>query len=107
MEAIGHLAGGIAHDFNNMLTAIIGYGSLLGMRIDKDSELKFYVDQILSSAEKSANLTRQLLAFSRKQTIAPRETDLNDLIKGMKKLLLRIIGEDIELQHLWQRKTSP
>ena len=98
MEAIGHLAGGIAHDFNNMLTAIIGYGSLLGMRIDKDSELKFYVDQILSSAEKSANLTRQLLAFSRKQTIAPRETDLNDLIKGMKKLLLRIIGEDIELQ---------
>jgi CheY-like chemotaxis protein len=104
MEAIGHLAGGIAHDFNNMLTAIIGYGSLLGMHIDKDSELKFYVDQILSSAEKSANLTRQLLAFSRKQTIAPKETDLNELIKGMKKLLLRIIGEDIELQaHLEEK----
>jgi len=74
------------------------------MHIDKDSELKFYVDQILSSAEKSANLTRQLLAFSRKQTIAPKETDLNELIKGMKKLLLRIIGEDIELQaHLAEK----
>ncbi len=98
MEAIGHLAGGIAHDFNNMLTAIIGYASLLGMHIDKDSTLKPYVDQILSSAGKSANLTRQLLAFSRKQTIAPRETDMNELIKGMENLLLRIIGEDIELR---------
>lgn len=98
MEAIGHLAGGIAHDFNNMLTAIIGYGSLLGMAVDRDSELRPYIDQIMSSAEKSAGLTRQLLAFSRKQPLAPRETNLNDLIRGIEKLLGRIIGEDIELK---------
>src|SRR5208283_1534505 len=98
MEAVGHLAGGIAHDFNNMLTAIMGYGSLLNSRLGKDSELRPFVDQILSSAGKSANLTRQLLAFSRKQEIAPQETDLNELIKGMEKLSLRLIGEDIELK---------
>jgi len=98
LEAIGQLAGGIAHDFNNMLTAIIGYAHLLAMKIDKDSELKLFVDQIRSAAEKSTNLTRQLLAFSRKQEIAPEETDLNVLIKGMEKLLLRLISEDIELK---------
>ncbi|MBF0559844.1 MAG: PAS domain S-box protein [Nitrospirae bacterium] len=98
LEAIGQLAGGVAHDFNNMLTAIIGYGSLLNTKLGKDSELKPFVDQILSSAEKSADLTRQLLAFSRKQEISPKETDLNQLIKGMEKLLLRLIGEDIELK---------
>ncbi len=98
MEAVGQLAGGIAHDFNNMLTAIIGYGSLLNTKLGKDSELRPFVDQILSSAGKSANLTRQLLAFSRKQEIMPTETDLNELIKGMEKLLLRLIGEDIELK---------
>ncbi|MBF0558910.1 MAG: PAS domain S-box protein, partial [Nitrospirae bacterium] len=98
LEAVGQLAGGIAHDFNNMLTAIIGYASLLRTKIDRDSPLKLFADQILSSAEKSANLTRQLLAFSRKQIIAPRETDLNELIKSMEKLLMRVIGEDIEFK---------
>jgi two-component system NtrC family sensor kinase len=98
LEAIGQLAGGIAHDFNNMLTAIIGYAHLLAMKIEKGSETRLYLDQILSSAEKSANLTRQLLAFSRKQIIAPEETDLNALIKKMEKLLLRLISEDIELK---------
>ncbi len=105
MEAIGQLAGGIAHDFNNMLTAIIGYGSLLNTQLGKDSELKPLVDQILSSAGKSADLTRQLLAFSRKQLIAPKETDLNELIKGMEKLLARLIGEDIELKTRLTEKT--
>ncbi|MBF0558114.1 MAG: PAS domain S-box protein [Nitrospirae bacterium] len=105
MEAIGHLAGGIAHDFNNMLTAIIGYGSLLNTKLEKDSELRPFVDQILSSAGKSANLTRQLLAFSRKQEIAPKETDLNELVKGTEKLLLRLIGEDIELKTQLAEKT--
>jgi two-component system cell cycle sensor histidine kinase/response regulator CckA len=104
MEAVGQLAGGIAHDFNNMLTAIIGYGSLLNARLGKDSELRPFVDQILSSAGRSADLTRQLLAFSRKQKIAPREIDLNELIKGMEKLLLRLIGEDIALTaHLTEK----
>ncbi|MDA8161455.1 MAG: PAS domain S-box protein, partial [Desulfobacteraceae bacterium] len=98
MEAIGQLAGGIAHDFNNMLTAISGYGSLLAGRLDSSSELRPFVDQILSAAEKSANLTKQLLAFSRKQVIAPRHMELNEFIGGMEKLLIRLIGEDIELK---------
>jgi PAS domain S-box-containing protein len=97
LEAVGQLAGGIAHDFNNMLTAIMGYGSLLNNSLEKDSPLKTFVDQILASAEKSADLTRQLLAFSRKQIISPRQVNLNDLMRGMDQLLKRVIGEDIEL----------
>jgi PAS domain S-box-containing protein len=96
MEAVGHLAGGIAHDFNNMLTAIIGYGNLLDMNIEKDSPLKPYVEQILNASEKSADLTRQLLTFSRMQVISPKQEDLNQLIKRIEKLLRRVIGEDIE-----------
>ena len=95
LESVGQLAGGIAHDFNNMLTAIIGYASLLGGKIGSDSPLKPYVDQILSASEKSANLTRQLLAFSRKQILSPKVTDLNELIMKMETLLTRLIGEDI------------
>lgn len=98
MEAVGQLAGGIAHDFNNMLTAIIGYGSLLNMRLEADSQLKPFAEEILNSAEKSASLTRQLLAFSRKQIIRPRQTDLNELIRGIEKLLKRLIGEDIDFK---------
>ncbi len=98
MEAIGQLAGGIAHDFNNMLTAIIGYGSMLKDKLAKDNSLKLFAEQILSAAEKSSNLTRQLLAFSRKQIISPEETNLNALIKDMEKLLMRLIGEDIEFK---------
>ena len=98
MEAVGELAGGIAHDFNNMLTAIIGYANLLSMKIETNSPLKFFVDPIISSAEKAANVTRQLLAFSRKQIISPQETNLNELIIDIEKLLCRIIGEDIEFK---------
>jgi PAS domain S-box-containing protein len=98
MEAVGQLAGGIAHDFNNMLTAIIGYASLLEAKIGTDSPLRPYVDQILSSTERSANLTSQLLAFSRKQMMSPKETDLTELIKGMEVLLKRLIGEDVEFK---------
>jgi PAS domain S-box-containing protein len=97
LEAVGQLAGGIAHDFNNMLTAIMGYGSLLNNSLEKDSPLKIFVDKILASAEKSADLTRQLLAFSRKQVIIPRQVELNGLVRGMDRLLQRVIGEDIEL----------
>ncbi|MBI5848201.1 MAG: response regulator [Nitrospirae bacterium] len=96
MEAIGHLAGGIAHDFNNMLQAIIGYASLLDMRMEKNSPLKSYVAEILNSSEKSSDLTKQLLAFSRKQVISPKQIELNQLITGMEKLLRRLIGEDID-----------
>jgi two-component system cell cycle sensor histidine kinase/response regulator CckA len=97
MEAIGQLAGGIAHDFNNILTAIIGFGTLLKMETDEDDPRQSYVNQILSSSERAANLTQALLAFSRKQIISPKPLDLNEIIKGVKNLLSRIIGEDIEL----------
>jgi signal transduction histidine kinase/DNA-binding response OmpR family regulator len=98
LESVGQLAGGIAHDFNNMLTAIIGYASFLGEKIGTASPLKPYVDQILSASEKSANLTKQLLAFSRKQMISPKVTDLNELIIKTQTLLKRLIGEDIEFK---------
>jgi len=97
MEAIGQLAGGIAHDFNNILTAIIGFGTLLKMETGNDDPRQSYVNQILSSSERAANLTQALLAFSRKQIISPKPVDLNKIISGIKDLLSRIIGEDIEL----------
>lgn len=98
MEAIGTLAGGVAHDFNNILTAIIGYGNLLKMKVSEDQSLQYYIEPILNSAEKAAQLTQSLLAFSRKQIISLKPVSLNDIVEGMGKLLLRVIGEDIELQ---------
>ncbi|VAW41496.1 multi-sensor hybrid histidine kinase, partial [hydrothermal vent metagenome] len=98
MEAVGHLAGGIAHDFNNILTAIMGYGDLLAEMVGEKSELKPLIDPILSSAERAADLTRQILAFSRKQRLSPKKTELNSLIDGVHKLMLRLIGEDITIK---------
>gem|GEM_PF-6543549 len=98
MEAIGHLAGGVAHDFNNILTAIIGYGYMLRMKLEKDDILCGYVDHILTSSERAANLTNSLLAFSRKQIINPQNISLNKIIKELNKLLSRLITEDIELE---------
>ncbi|MBP7735646.1 MAG: AAA family ATPase [Spirochaetes bacterium] len=95
MEAIGTLAGGIAHDFNNLLTTIIGYGGMLQKRIDPSDPQYEIVDEILQAANRSASLTRQLLAFSRKQMLQPVPLDLNSVITNMEKMLLRIIGEDI------------
>lgn len=97
MEAIGTLAGGIAHDFNNILQAIVGYGSLLKMK-GSNSALKPYVDLILSAAERAAQLTRGLLAFSRKQVINPKACDLNELVSSIRKLLGHVIGEDIQVR---------
>ncbi len=97
MEAVGTLAGGVAHDFNNILTAIMGYGTLLNMQIDEDSPLKNKVKQILASAEKAANLTRNLLAFSRKQIIKTRPLNLNDSIENIKSLAARLIRENIKI----------
>jgi PAS domain S-box-containing protein len=96
MEAIGQLAGGIAHDFNNILTAIIGYGNLLDMEIQKQ-ELKMYVSRILKSAQRAANLTKSLLAFSRGQIITFRPVNLNEIIRGVENLLTSLMGEDIEI----------
>lgn len=98
MDAVGQLTGGIAHDFNNILTAIIGYGHLLQMRLDPDDPRRSYADHILASAERAAGLTQGLLAFSRKQVLNPRPVDLNDIIHRVKGLLSKIIGEDIDLE---------
>jgi PAS domain S-box-containing protein len=96
MEAIGTLAGGIAHDFNNILTVIIGYGSILQQR-NQDDTLRPYITLISDAAQNAANLTRSLLAFSRRQIITPKPANLNEIVKGVVKILSRIIGEDIEL----------
>jgi PAS domain S-box-containing protein len=96
MEAIGQLAGGIAHDFNNILTAIIGFEHLL-METVQSEKSRHYALQVLALADKASNLTRDLLAFSRKQTIHPKQLDINGTIRKIGKILKRLIGEDIEL----------
>jgi PAS domain S-box-containing protein len=98
MEAIGQLAGGIAHDFNNILTAIMGYANLLILDMPEESPLKNHAEHILSSSERAANLTRSLLAFSRKQVISPKQVNLCAIVTTIEKLLIRLIGEDIELK---------
>lgn len=98
LESIGILAGGIAHEFNNLLTTIIGYGKLLNEEIKKDDPLRHNVDLILASSERAANLTKGLLAFSREQIINPEPVRINRIIKNVEKLLLMVIGEDIELR---------
>jgi PAS domain S-box-containing protein len=97
MEAIGTLAGGVAHDFNNLLMVINGYSSVLSEALDSDPKLRHCADQIQQAGERAASLTRQLLAFSRKQTIQPTALNLNQVIHGMEKLLHRLIGEHIAI----------
>ncbi|MDD5107731.1 MAG: ATP-binding protein [Desulfuromonadaceae bacterium] len=97
MEAIGLLAGGIAHDFNNMLMVISGWGEMLQAKLGDNDKLQYYVKQILVSSEKSTDLVRRLLLFSRKHVINLRKTDLNVLIREIEKFLCRVIGEDISL----------
>jgi PAS domain S-box-containing protein len=97
LEAVGILAGGVAHDFNNMLGAIIGYTELILNALDSKDPLRENLGKILDAAERSANLTRQLLAFARKQTVAPVVLDINESVAHMLRMLHRIIGENIEL----------
>ncbi len=112
MESVGRLAGGVAHDFNNMLQVIIGNTSLALDLIPDNDQLQEHLVEILKSAERSAELTRQLLAFARKQTIQPKVMDLNETVQGMLKMLRRLIGENIELvwipgNDLWPVKMDP
>jgi PAS domain S-box-containing protein len=102
MEAIGRLAGGVAHDFNNLLTVITGYGQLLRARLDpKDLNL---LDEVLKASDRAASLTRQLLAFSRRQILTPQVFDLNSVVANTETMLRRLIGEDIELTTVLEPK---
>ena len=98
MEAVGRLAGGVAHDFNNLLTAIIGYAELISTRVSSNALARQNADLIRKAGQQAAALTRQLLAFSRKQILQPKVIDLNALVVEMEKLLRRVIGERFDLQ---------
>jgi two-component system, cell cycle sensor histidine kinase and response regulator CckA len=98
MESVGRLAGGVAHDFNNMLSVIIGHAEMALEQVDPAAPLHTDLEEIRQAAQRSADLTRQLLAFARRQTVAPRVLDLNDTISGMLRMLRRLIGEDIDLR---------
>jgi two-component system cell cycle sensor histidine kinase/response regulator CckA len=98
MEAIGVLAGGIAHDFNNILSAIIGYVSLMKMKMKPEDQLQHNAEQILASAERAAKLTHDLLSFSRKQVVNLIPMNINDIILGIQNMLTRLIGENIEFK---------
>ncbi len=97
MEAVGRLAGGIAHDFNNLLTAIMGYAELATGRLRPEDPSRLELSEIEKAAQRAADLTRQLLAFSRKQVLQPRVISLNRIVSDTDKMLRRLIGEDIEL----------
>ncbi|MGH9701295.1 MAG: PAS domain S-box protein, partial [Candidatus Acidiferrales bacterium] len=98
MEAVGRLAGGIAHDFNNLLMVIQGYGDLLAERLKESDPLRRNAEQIQTAAQRATSLTRQLLAFSRKQMLAPKILNIQSVVADMEKILRRLIGEDVQLE---------
>ena len=107
MEAVGKLAGGVAHDFNNLLTAILGFAALVEAEQKEGSPLHDYLAQIRRSGEQAAALTRQLLAFGRRQMLSPVDLDLNHVVDDTQKMLRRLIGEDVELIVQLARDLSP
>jgi PAS domain S-box-containing protein len=112
MEAVGRLAGGVAHDFNNVLTAIFGYADLVLDGLEAGDTRRADIEEIKRAANRAAGLTRQLLAFSRKQVMQPRRVDLNEIIENLETLLLKLVGQEIVLQiemapSLWAIKADP
>ena len=112
LEAVGQLAGGVAHDFNNLLMGITNYVDLCRDTIEADHPAREWLDEVTATAQRSADLVRQLLAFARKQVIAPKVLDLNDAVEDMLKLLRRLIGENIDLRWepgpgLWPVNVDP
>ena len=112
MESVGRLAGGVAHDFNNMLGVILGHAELAMEQLDRDQPIFNNLQQILQAANRSTDITKQLLAFARKQIISPKVIDLNETVTGMLNMLLRLIEEDIDLawipgKLLWPIKIDP
>jgi PAS domain S-box-containing protein len=112
MESVGRLAGGVAHDFNNMLGVILGHTELALLKADEDNDLISDLKEIQKAAKRSADITKQLLAFARKEIISPGKLDLNDTVESMLNMLRRLIGEDIDLvwqptAHLWPVKMDP
>jgi PAS domain S-box-containing protein len=112
LESVGRLAGGVAHDFNNMLSVIVGHAELVLEQMQTDDPLRPHITEVHAAARRSADITRQLLAFARRQTAAPKLLDLNITVESALKMLRRLIGEDIDLswnpkQDLWPVKMDP
>lgn len=107
MEAVGRLAGGVAHDFNNLLMAMLGYVDLARDSLPPGHPAREDLDEVTRNAQRSADLTRQLLAFARRQTVAPKLLNLSDTIASMLKLLQRLLGEDIDIAWIPARNTAP
>src|SRR5206468_1940749 len=107
MEAVGQLAGGVAHDFNNLLTAINGYSDLLLGTLSASDAAHEWVREIRRAGERAADLTRQLLVFSRKQVLSPKVLDPNEIIRELEKMLRRLIGEDVRLESRLQPGLGP
>ncbi len=104
MEAVGQLAGGVAHDFNNILQAMVGYSSMLLDSLPEGDETREFAEEIAKGADRAAGLTRQLLAFSRRQILEMEDLELNDVVQGLMKMIRRIIGEDVEVRILEGRR---
>lgn len=100
IESIGRLAGGVAHDYNNMLSVILGYAELAQMKMAPTDPVQEDLEHILSATKRSRDITQQLLAFARKQTVSPQVIDFNDAVEGMLKMLRKLVGEDINIS--WQ-----